>query len=282
MKYLKTVGILVLAFILLFAGELLGEVITLPLHKSMNAGIRFGSMYASFIGIWIMFIVFCLIFKPFRKMLPKLGTKEAGNNVKTALVIGLILGLGLNLLVAIVAMINKDIALVYSQFNPLMLIYFIIVVMIQSGAEEVVDRWFIYEKLREYFPNCPAVAIVLNAVFFAALHLANPGVSALPILNIVLVGLLYSLLVYYYKSLWAAIVAHTSWNFCQNILLGLPNSGIVTEYSVFSLDAASAKDSFAYSTAFGIEGTILSCLLLAIACVVVFYLGRKKNSQVVA
>ncbi len=268
-----------LSILFMLLGQGLGELISLPLKHSSNAGISFGAMYASFIGIWIVCIGFCLIFKSNRKYLPKMWIKEEGNNIKTALIIGLILGLGCNLLVAIVAMINGDIALSFASFNPLMLIYFLVVVMIQSGAEELVDRWFIYEKVRDYFPNCPAVAIIVNAIFFMFLHIANPGVTALSLLNIALVGVLYSLVVYYYKSFWAVVVAHTTWNFCQNILLGLPNSGIVTEYSVFSLDAANARDSFTYSVSFGIEGTIMTCTVLAIACVVVVVLGRKKNKK---
>lgn len=278
-KIFKIIGILILAFLFIFVGQGIGYLIALPMHKSANAGIQFSAMYADFIGIWILCIAFCLIFKPFRKMLPKLGTKEPGNNVKTALIIGLILGLGFNLFIGILAMLHGDISLSYSSFNPLMIVLFIVVIMIQSGAEELVDRFFIYEKTREYFPNCPAVAIVLNALFFMSLHLGNPGVGALALLNLVLVGILYSLVVYYYKSFWAAVVAHTSWNFCQNILLGLPNSGIVTEYSVFSLDAANARNSFTYNTAFGIEGTIMSCLLLAIGCIVVIYFGKRKNNN---
>lgn len=279
-KILKTIGILILAVVLFISGEIVGSFVTAPLYYCENNAIVFGKTYLLFIGLWITFFAFCLIFKPFRKMFKRLWIKEPGNNVKTALSVGLVCGLGLNLLIAFVAMLNGDISLSFLGFNPLMIIYFILVITIQSGAEEIMVRWFVYQKLREYFKDRPAVAIILNASLFAALHLFNPGVTLLAILNIALAGLLYSLIVYYYKSFWAAVVAHASWNFCQNILLGLPNSGIVTEYSIFKLDVASARDSFAYSTAFGIEGTVTTCLVFALVCALLMYLNRKKDKNV--
>lgn len=279
-KIFKSLGIMILAFVLLGIGQMgIGVPVANLIRRIPNDAIRFGTFYVEFIGIWVAVLVFCLIFKSFRKMLPKLGTREEGNNLKTALLIGLPMGLGLNLLCAVFALLHGDIALSFSGFNVLMIIYFIVVIMIQSGAEELVCRWFVYEKLREYFPKWPAVAIIVNALFFSALHLGNTGVTNLGLLNIVLVGWLYALTVYYFKSIWAAIVAHASWNFCQNILLGLPNSGNVSEYSVFTLDAAKATDSFAYSVSFGIEGTIVANVALALCCIAVIYFGRKKNAK---
>lgn len=175
---LKAAGILLLAEILLDAGNILGFGLAYPLNFFANPGIKFGFFYASFIGIWILTLGLCKKFKSFRNVLPKLGTKEAGNNLKTALLLGLPLGIGLNLTVGLTALMHKDIALSFARFSPLMLLYFIVVITIQSGAEELVTRCFIYEKLREYFPNVPAVAILANAIFFGAIHLLNPGTSA--------------------------------------------------------------------------------------------------------
>ena len=70
-----------------------------------------------------------------------------------------------------------------------------------------------------------------------------------------LFGVLASLIIYYWDSLWAAIWMHTAWNFSQSIVFGLPNSGIVSKYSVFKLEAASARDGIFYNTSFGVEGS---------------------------
>ena len=123
------------------------------------------------------------------------------------------------------------------------------------------------------------VAIIGNALIFSLMHGANPGVTALALANIFFSGLLFSLFVYYFDSLWCAYGIHTGWNFTQSILLGLPNSGLVVPYSNFELDTAAATNSFAYNVAFGIEGTILSTVVLAVACLIVYLLGEKHNQQ---
>ena len=50
----------------------------------------------------------------------------------------------------------------------------------------------------------------------------------------------------------------------QDFLFGLPNSGAVSEYSIFKLEAASATSGFFYDVGFGVEGSIGSTLVLAV------------------
>ncbi len=63
---------------------------------------------------------------------------------------------------------------------------FLFAVLNQSGAEEITERAFLYQKLMRRYRH-PAVAIVSNA----ALHLRNPGVSALPVIGIAIIGIAF-------------------------------------------------------------------------------------------
>ena len=103
--------------------------------------------------------------------------------------------------------------------------------------------------------------------------------TILSLVNIFLVGILFSLLVYYMDSIWCAFALHTAWNFTQNIIFGLPNSGMTVPYSVFKLDAATAANSFAYDVGFGIEGTIFADIVLLAACIIIYLWGRKHGKQ---
>lgn len=193
-----------------------------------------------------------------RPILQAVGTKPQGNNWKY-LLFGLVLGFALNGFCILIAWLHHDIVLTYDAIHPLWFVVVFLTVFIQSSAEELLCRGFLYQKLRRSYKN-PVVAIVGNALLFALLHLANDGVTVLSVLNIFLVGILFSLMVYYMDSLWCAFAVHTAWNFTQNILFGLPNSGINVPYSVFKLDAATARDSFAYNVGFGIEERSLRML----------------------
>jgi membrane protease YdiL (CAAX protease family) len=119
------------------------------------------------------------------------------------------------------------------------------------------------------------VAIAVNALLFGALHLTNPGITVLSFLNIVAIAVALSLVMYYFGSIWMCIAVHTAWNYTQNLLFGLPNSGKVSESSFLHLEAA--KDSLFYDVAFGIEGTLTAVIVITIFGAAVVYLGRKKG-----
>jgi hypothetical protein len=72
-----------------------------------------------------------------------------------------------------------------------------------------------------------------------------------------------------------AMAAHTAWNYLQNIVLGLPNSGRVMPYAIFKLDTASARNGFAYTTDFGIEGSVMAILVQVAAIAAFLYLIKK-------
>ena len=158
------------------------------------------------------------------------------------------------MLVILMSVIMGDIKLSFNEFRPLVFLIFLLCVWIQSGAEEIVDRCYLYQKLRRRY-RWPVIAVLGNALVFMALHMLNPGVTAWGLGQVFLFGVLASLIIYYWDSLWAAIWMHTAWNFSQSIVFGLPNSGIVSKYSVFKLEAASARDGIFYNTSFGVEGS---------------------------
>jgi hypothetical protein len=183
----------------------------------------------------------------------------------------------MNLLCAFIAMLNGDIHITFDSFRPISFLFVFLAVLIQSGAEELICRVFVYQRMMRRYGS-PVFAVLVNAAFFSLLHLGNDGVSFLPLLNIFIYGLLFSAMVIWMDSPWAAMAAHASWNFCQNILLGLPNSGNVLPYSVFKLEAAAATDSFAYSTAFGLEGAITASITLLVVAGLIAWWGIKRKA----
>ncbi len=70
-------------------------------------------------------------------------------------------------------------------------------------------------------------------------------------------------------------MAHTAWNYTQNFLLGLPNSGLVSERALLHLDASSG--SIFYDAAFGIEGGLTAILELSILSILIILLARRKK-----
>lgn len=273
--------------LLIIGGQLFGSALTnlafigimqiSPAVEESDAWITAIS-YVYFIGIWMLLLLILFIFRKNRPILKEIWTQSPGNTWKL-LLIGLLVGFALNSVCVLAAWLHGDISLTFDSFHPVSFLLIFVTVFVQSSAEEVLCRGYLYQRLRMNYSH-PAVAIIGNSLLFALLHLMNEGVTILSILNIFTIGILLSLCVYYLDSLWCAFAIHAAWNFTQNILFGLPNSGIVMPYSVFKLDAASARDSFAYNVGFGIEGTLLADILLILACIALLIWGRKHKKAI--
>lgn len=233
--------------------------------------------YLSFIGIWAAALIWFAVFRKYRVLYSRIGTGRKGNNI-SMLLIGLLAGFGMNGICILGAWLHKDISLSFTGLSALPFIIVFFAVFVQSSAEELVTRCYLYERIADIFGK-PFVAAVLNALLFAALHLSNDGVTPLSLVNLCLFGLFASLIVYYFDSLWCAFAIHASWNFTQNIIFGLPNSGSMSLYSVFSLDPDSARNSFMYNVGFGVEGTGLCSIVLAAGCAAVVILGRMRKKE---
>ena len=219
--------------------------------------------YLTFCGIWVFTLLAMVIPPSNRPMLRKFLISRDGNSIKRIL-LGLLAGFGINSICVIISIFLGDIALSFDHFGPLPLLILFLAVLVQSGAEEITCRLFLFQKLSRRFRS-PLVAVIISSVFFAASHLANPGIGPVPIAQLIVVATLFAILIYYYDALGACITFHTAWNFTQNIIYGLPNSGLVSLYSIFKLEAASSGPFF--DATFGVEGGVGGTVLLVLACV---------------
>lgn len=238
--------------------------------SSLPAWVETGASYLSSIGLWVMGLLWFMR-KNNSPLYKSIGTYVKGNNIKN-FVIGLFVGIVLNGACVLVSLMNKDIVIKYQGFNFIQAFLVLLCVFVQSSGEELICRGYLYQKLLKKYEK-PIIAIVGNALLFALLHFSNSGVTILSAINILLAGIVFSLMVYHFDSLWMAMGAHTTWNYLQNIVFGLPNSGIKMRYSIFKL--TSARDGIAYTKSFGIEGSVMVTLLFILVIGGVIFL--KKN-----
>ena len=229
--------------------------------------------YSPFWFVWLIVLPFLALTPRNRPILKCLTPKVKGNTLKL-FAVGLGIGLGTNLLCAVIAMLHGDIRLGFVSFLPIGFLLVFVSMLIQSGAEELIYRIWIHQRLMRRYGS-PVFAVLVTNLLFALVHGANPGAGIIPFLSLFALGLLCSALVIYLDSPWAAIAVHTGWNFCQNILLGLPNSGVIASFSVFKLETAT--DSFAYSTGFGLEGAITATVILLVATGLAVWWSSKRK-----
>jgi membrane protease YdiL (CAAX protease family) len=136
--------------------------------------------------------------------------------------------------------------------------------LIQGPAEEILFRGYILENLRGQWGLRWALAG--SSLGFGLLHAPNPGFGPLPFLNLVLFGLAVAL----YKvrldnnRLWGAFGIHTVWNWLQQVVFGLPNSGMATvpENALMTIVPSSSLPDVISGGGFGPEGTLAATLVL--------------------
>jgi membrane protease YdiL (CAAX protease family) len=279
---LDNVAVIVLVGMVLFgAGQLLGLMVLrnllIAVAEMLMPGITAAGAgktaigYLNFLGVWLVMLLFLVVTPRNRPILKSLTTKTKGNTLKM-FAVGLLCGLGANLLCAFIAMLTGDVRISFVSFQPISLLIVFVAMLIQSGAEELIYRIFAHQHMVRRYGNHVFAALVIVPVF-AINHALNPGFGFVPFLGLCGLGLLCAALVIWMDSPWAAIAAHTAWNFCQNIILGLPNSGGVATYSVFKLETAT--DSFAYNVVFGPEGAITAAIILLTATGLIVWWGTK-------
>ena len=219
--------------------------------------------YFSQITIWIAIFLVVLIVKFNRPMIQAVKPNKSGNNF-IGILIGLALGFGANASCVLLAVATGSFKLKYNGFNPGMMLLFFCAIIFQAAGEEIVMRFYLYQKLRRRYRN-PWIAIIANGVVFMLMHAMAPTITVWAVIQMILVSVICSLLVYCYDGIWIAMALHIAWNYSQLTVFGLPNSGTACNSALFSIDGTAATGFF-YDAEFGVEGSIGGVLVLSIIC----------------
>ena len=122
--------------------------------------------------------------------------------------------------------------------------------VLQSAGEELLMRSFFMVTASRCSGGVPA-AVAANSLVFAALHLLNPGITPLAIVNLTLYGIFASVYFLRRGSIWGICAVHASWNFVQGSVFGTAVSGNAIGPAVF--ETALSGGAFS-GGAFGPEG----------------------------
>lgn len=146
--------------------------------------------------------------------------------------------------------------------------------MVQGMAEEVLCRGYFMVSVGRRYPMW--VAAVVNAVAFAALHLLNPGISPLAIVNLVLFGIFASVCFIQTENIWMIGAIHSVWNLVQGNVYGIKVSGMQTGCTALLATMTEGKE-LINGGAFGLEGglAVTAALLAGIAG---FYVYSQKQA----
>lgn len=160
------------------------------------------------------------------------------------------------------------------SFTVSMFLLFTAGYMVQGMAEEVLCRGYFMVSVGRRYPM--AVAAVVNAVAFAALHLLNPGITPLAIVNLILFGIFASVCFIKTENIWMVGAIHSVWNLVQGNVYGIKVSGMETSCTVFSSVMTDGKE-LINGGAFGLEGGLAVTAALLAGIAVVYFSVRKQE-----
>ncbi len=146
--------------------------------------------------------------------------------------------------------------------------------IIQGGTEEILTRGWILQTVNARYNKY--VALIASSAFFGIMHLGNDSVSTIAIINIILMGLLFSVYSIKTNNIWGACGMHASWNFVQGNIFGLEVSGNnLFKYSLFKFNVNGNE--LITGGHFGPEASIIST---AVITLFILYLIYKKKKAI--
>ena len=155
---------------------------------------------------------------------------------------------------------------------PWLPIYFV-GFMVQGASEELLMRAFFTVSASRARGGVP-VAVLLNGLLFAALHLGNPGMNVLSFVNLFLFGVFAAIYFIRRGSIWGIAAVHTAWNFVQGNVFGALVSG--GSYGPSVLTAEYASGTLFSGGSFGPEGGLGVTIALVIGIALITLMKNKK------
>ena len=273
----------ILAFWLCYiAGLFIAEGAVIILHFALGKNMLVGDVFdpqtitlIMYYGYIVMAGVALLYWKLIeKKPLSEMGlTKRFGNYL-----IGILAGV-LLLAVSVAAIVFTGSIKyhgIYNNADILMILLLFGGFIIQGATEEILCRGIVLHTLKE--KTSVAVAVNVSTVLFIMPHcssLFEQGVvyGILGVCNLALISTIFSLLTIRFKSIWAACGLHSFWNAILYSVLGLNLSGNDENVTaIFNMQ--SVGKNIWNGGEYGIEASIITTVVLAIAAAIVWYVSR--------
>lgn len=163
----------------------------------------------------------------------------------------------------------------FSQRTLLYILSLIPFWFIQGGTEELVTRGWLLQTVTNKLNLSWGIAI--SSSLFSILHLGNQGVTALSLISIILVGVLMALYMLKTDNIWGVAALHGAWNFTQGNLVGVAVSGYNAGGSLLHFQTKSGVPDWLSGGAFGLEGNIVTCVVLVVGIIILRLQLKKEN-----
>ena len=272
---------IILSLIFMYGGSLIGSLATVPLYLALlNVPLFFNNQNLLSLLITLFSFAFISLLIFFRvKVIEKRSLSSIGfnkNNWLKKYSLGFLIGL---VMMSIIVLILLSFGYITVEKNPIQLVGIsaissILVILfgwiIQGATEEILTRGWLLNVLSTKYNI--GVGLLISSTLFGLMHLTNPNVNYIAVINIILVGLFYGLYVIKTNDLWSVCGMHSAWNFAQGNIFGFEVSGL--DVSVGSLiDLNLVGNNVITGGAFGPEAGIIATFILLVSIGILLFIN---------
>lgn len=275
---------IILSLIFMYGGSLMGSLATVPLFLALrNIPLFFNNkdllslLITLFSFAFISLLVFFRVTVIEKRSFSSIGFNK--NNWLKKYSLGFLIGLAM---MSIIVLILLPFGYITIEKNPIQpvgvsAIASVLVILfgwiIQGATEEIVTRGWLLNVLSTKYNI--GVGLLISSTLFGLIHLTNPNVNYIAVINIILVGLFYGLYVIKTNDLWAVCGMHSAWNFAQGNIFGFKVSGL--DVSVGSLiDLNLVGSDFVTGGIFGPEAGITATFILLASIGILLFIDKKR------
>lgn len=271
-KILYVIKVILIFYLFKFGSELVGEGLALAVHFACGMNPLEGEMFdektitlITYLGYSVMIVIVFLLWKLFQKK----SVSELG---LTKNFCSYFIGIALGAVLLAVSVISITIcgALqfngVFVNIDVKMVLLLALCFVFQGAMEEILCRGIVQQLLIK--KTSVPVAFGVSAILFTVPHIGNmqggsPVITAVAVINLILISLIFSLVTHRFKSIWAACGLLSVWNYILYSLLGLNLSGKDAAVTAV-FDMRSVGRNILNGAEYGIEASILTTVVLAL------------------
>ena len=273
---------IILSLIFMYGGSLIGSLATVPLYLALsNVPLFFNNQDLLSLLITLFSFAFISLLVFFRvKVIEKRSLSSIGfnkNNWLKKYSLGFLIGLVMMSIIVLILLLFRYITVEKNPIQPVGVsaISSVLVILfgwiIQGATEEIVTRGWLLNVLSTKYNI--GVGLLISSTLFGLMHLTNPNVNYIAVINIILVGLFYGLYVIKTNDLWAVCGMHSAWNFAQGNIFGFEVSGL--DISVGTLiDLNLVENDFITGGVFGPEASIVATFVLLLSIIILLFINN--------
>lgn len=266
----------IISFLMIFLGQLIGQIFLVIFSRYITIqGIMMRPVFLIFTFLFPLLLCFIWVKFVERRKIKTLGLSPDRFIFK--FLTGFLIGFLMFSCVTFLMYITGTIEISQSMSVGFKYIPAILAILpgwiLQSSTEEIITRGWLMHIIGA--KHSKALGFIISSILFGILHIFNPGVNLLSILNIVLVGFLFGLYVIDTNDVWGACGLHAAWNFAQGNIYGFSVSGGSSSTDTLMSFASKGEDILTGGM-FGPEASIFATIVLFIGIVVLILKRRFK------